>query len=337
MTPAKKHRGMARYRVKRLGFGFNQSSFAEDARAGLSSRPLTLSPKYLYDELGSKLFDAICLLPEYYVTRTESQVLACCADEMVAALPSPLRLVELGSGSSVKTRYLIEALLRRQPELEYVPIDVSESAIESSSRELLHLFPSLHIHAYVADYFDALEALALGASESAAHTLVLFLGSTIGNLDPPAGIDLLRRVHQMLASQDALLLGADLKKSESVLVPAYDDALGVTAAFNLNLLVRINQELGGDADLRRFAHQARYNEEAGRMEMHLVSRQAQRLTIRALDLEVELAAGESIHTESSYKFDLDQLRQMGREAGFALERSWFDPQRWFSENLLVNR
>jgi L-histidine N-alpha-methyltransferase len=309
-------------------------TFAEDVRAGLTAHPKVLYPKYFYDELGSRLFEAITALPEYYPTRAEAEILRGHAGEIASAVSGggPVRLVELGSGDGQKTRLLIEALIARQGELEYLPIDISEAAVEASARELLAAYPELRVTAYVGEYQQALRAI---HPEPPVRTLVLFLGSTLGNLDPEERPPLLRDVRGLLAPGDAFLLGVDLKQSEDVLIPAYDDALGVTAAFNLNLLGRINRELGGEFDLASFRHRAVYNREAGRIEMHLESRRAQTVAIRSLGIEVSFEEGETIHTESSYKFDRDQIAALAAETGFELRRTWTDSGGRFASNLLV--
>jgi L-histidine Nalpha-methyltransferase len=311
-------------------------SFAEDVRRGLTASRKFLSPKYFYDTLGSRLFEAICELPEYYVTRAEAEVFRDHAGEIAAALRGRLRLVELGSGDAQKTRLLIEAVLARQGDLDYLPIDISRSAIEQSSDRLLGSYPELRVTAYVADYQTALRTLGREPLPPGAdRTLVLFLGSTIGNLDPQERVALLRDVRALLAPGDALLLGADLEKPEEVLIPAYDDALGVTAAFNLNLLVRINRELGGAFDLSAFRHRARYDRERGRIEMHVESLRDQTVPVRGLGIEVPFAAGETLHTESSYKFRLGQLTGLAEETGFSVRRVWYDSARRFGSHLLV--
>lgn len=306
-------------------------TFAEDVRAGLTAHPKVLYPKYFYDELGSRLFEAITALPEYYPTRTEAGILREHAGEIAGFLKGPVRLVELGSGDGQKTRLLLEALIARQGGLEYLPIDISAAAVEASARVLLAAYPDLRVTAYVGEYQQALRTV----QPSSDRTLVLFLGSTLGNLDPADRLPLLRDVRALLTPGEAFLLGVDLKKSEDVLIPAYDDPLGVTAAFNLNLLGRINRELGGAFDLTSFRHRALYNREAGRIEMHLESRCAQTVAIRSLGIEIPFETGETIHTESSYKFDLDQVAALARETGFELRRTWTDSGRRFSSNLLV--
>lgn len=305
-----------------------------------------LPPKYFYDDLGVHLFEAICHLPEYYLTRAESEILHEHVEEIIEACGvSPrdeIRLIELGNGSSDKTRHFIEALLRRQQQLRYVPIDISAASLEPASEELLNLYPQLRITAYAADYSTALQALARTSRIERPHpaqgderNVVLFLGSSIGNLDADESRALLHEVRGMLHAGDALLLGADLKKADSVLVPAYDDGLGVTAAFNLNLLVRINRELGGEFDVKRFKHRAIYDEQHGRIEMHLVSREKQRVRINVIDLEASFDDGETIHTENSYKYDLQILSELARDTRFNLEKTWFDRKQRFSFNLFA--
>jgi L-histidine N-alpha-methyltransferase len=329
-----------RLRLKRVD-GTPARSFGDEVRAGLTGSPKVLQPKYFYDELGSVLFTAICALPEYYLTRAEAEILHSRAGEIAASLTGPVRLVELGSGDGRKTRLLIDALLARQGRLDYFPIDISRSALEVSSQELLSTYPNLRVTAWVGEYHLGLRAIReqdeRRPENSPRRTLALFLGSTIGNLAPEERVALLGHVRGMLAPGDALLLGADLKKDEKVLVAAYDDELGVTAAFDLNVLSRINRELGGGFDLRSFRHLARWNETEGRIEMHLESRKDQTVPIRDLDLEVPFRAGETIHTESSYKFDLDQISALADQTGFALVRTWHDAARRFSSNLLVAR
>ncbi|HKS40906.1 MAG TPA: L-histidine N(alpha)-methyltransferase [Blastocatellia bacterium] len=322
-----------RLTMRRLAQGGNPDAFADDVRRGLTAKPKILFPKYFYDDLGSKLFEAICRLPEYYLTRAEREILSHHAREIADSIEGPVRLIELGSGSAEKTRYLIEALLERQKELHYLPIDISDESLESSSRELLKAYPELRITAYASDYFTALRAIA--ETDSSQRTIALFLGSNIGNLDPEEAQDFFREVRNVLRPTDALLVGADLKKSAAVLVPAYDDPLGVTAAFNLNLLVRINRELGGQFDIKKFEHRAIYNEELGRVELYLVSLARQTVRIQAIDVEASFEEGETIYTESSYKFDLERLAELARAPGFSLEQTWFDSARRFSFNLFV--
>lgn len=328
----------SRLTINYLAEGGDSNAFASDVRKGLSSESKSLSPKYFYDELGSRLFEAICWLPEYYLTRAEGEILQSNADEIVSSVAGPVRLLELGSGSADKTRYLIEALLERQPALHYVPVDISDSSLELSSQRLLRLYPGLRITAFAADYFTALQALATRVpADPDCRTVALFLGSNIGNFGRDESGEFMRAVRRLLKPNDALLLGADLKKSPDILIPAYDDALGVTAAFNLNLLSRINRELDGDFDVKQFQHRATYNEEHGRIEIRLVSLNRQIVRIRGIDLEITFEQGETIRTENSYKFDLEQLSAIANEAGFVRARTWLDKAHLFSFNLFVAR
>jgi L-histidine N-alpha-methyltransferase len=325
-----------RLRLSHVGAARVASTFAEDVRRGLTAPSKFLYPKYFYDELGSRLFEAITALPEYYPTRAEAEILRDHAGEIVAALGGPVWLLELGSGDGQKTRLVIEALLARQGTLEYVPVDISESAVEVSSRSLLTSYSDLRITGYVGEYHRALRRIKEDR-RAPGLTLVLFLGSTLGNLDPEERRVLLREVRALLNPGEGFLLGVDLKKPESVLIPAYDDALGVTAAFNLNLLVRVNRELGGEFDLHAFRHRALYNQREGRVEMHLESRRAQTVAVRELGLEVPFAEGETIHTESSYKFDREQLAALAADTGFEVRKTWTDSGERFASNLLVAR
>ena len=308
-----------------------QADFARDVLAGLSAQPKHLFPKYLYDALGSQLFEAICHVDEYYLTRTEHEILTRYAEEIVASVPDCRTLIELGSGSAQKTRKIIEALMRRQDELLFIPVDISASALEESSRSLLQAYPRLKIRAYAADYFDGLTAL---QPLNSGPALVLFLGSNIGNFESAEAITFLRAIRRVLRKEDALLLGADLKKDRATLEAAYNDSLGVTRAFIVNELARINRELGGDFDLWAFGLRSVYNEAAGRVEVYVESLRAQTVTVRGLDLSLSLEAGERIHMEQSYKYSLEELAAMANQSGFELTRTWLDDQSRFSSNLL---
>ena len=308
------------------------TGFAEDVRNGLSARPKRFLPKYFYDELGSQLFEAICLTPEYYLTRAENEILARYADQIVASVDGHKTLVEMGSGSASKTRLIIEALLRLQSELVFMPVDISATALENSSRILLQSYPGLRIEAYAADYFAGLAEL---GKKPRARTLALFLGSNISNFDRDEANRFLRAMRNVLQKGDALLLGADLKKVPAILEAAYNDALGVTSAFNLNVLARINRELAGTFDLRSFQHRAFYNEELGRIEIYIESLANQLVRIGKLDLEVEFSAGELIHTENSYKYDKAGIAKLAAQTRFELSRTWLDSQERFSSNLLL--
>lgn len=333
-----------------------RTGLAEDVRNGLTGPQKRFLPKYFYDALGSQLFDAICLLPEYYLTRAEDEILRQYADEIVASVEGDKTLLEMGSGSASKTRLIIEALLREQEELLFMPVDISATALENSSRILLQSYPRLRIEAYAADYFAGLAEMAKnepgktaltevnridkgfrqsGREPDRGRTLALFLGSNISNFDTEEALRFLNAMRGVLHKGDALLLGADLKKDAATLEAAYNDALGVTSAFNLNVLARINRELGGNFDLHKFKHHAFYNEEEGRIEIYIQSLENQRVRIEQLDLEVEFAEGELIHTENSYKFDKAGIERLASETGFVLTRNWVDSQGRFSSNLLM--
>src|SRR5215207_9695755 len=329
-----------RLRVHRLTAAV-ADDFAADVRRGLTAPGKFLLPKYFYDDLGSRLFDAICLLPEYYLTRAEDEIFARHAADIVEAAAGAdgdgarrLSLLELGSGSATKTRRIIEALVGRQGRLVYVPVDISPAALEESARLLLQSYPSLRVEAYAGDYAAALPRLREHVEEDA-RALVLFLGSNIGNFDPAEARSLLRALRLALRAGDRVLVGADLKKDKGTLEAAYDDALGVTAAFNLNLLARINRELGADFDPRRFRHVAVYDEAAGRVEMHLESTRAQTVHVNSLGLTVTFEGGERVHTENSYKYDLGGLLDLAAATGFRSTNTWLDEAERFSSNLFV--
>jgi len=306
----------------------------DEVRAGLTARPKTLPTKYLYDDLGSALFEVICLLPEYYLTRSEAAILRAHARDIVAAAGDTLEIVELGSGTATKTRLLLDAALARQGTLRYSPIDISRSALDQTVHALNAEYPAISVDPQVADYFDGLRRFSRNGVE---RTLVLFLGSNIGNFEPYEARRTLSAVRETLRPGDSLLMGADMKKDTAVLEAAYNDKLGVTAAFNKNLLLRINRELGGHFDLDSFRHRAKYNPAEGRVEMHLVSDMAQDVAIDALDMTVHFEPGESIHTESSYKYDPKQVEALADETGFKVAETWTDPAKTFTSNLLVAR
>ncbi|GBC84055.1 Histidine N-alpha-methyltransferase [bacterium HR11] len=315
-----------------------RARFARDVRAGLTATPKYLPCRYFYDDEGCRLFQAICELPEYYLTRTELAILKARVGEILRQLPPAVVLVELGSGDARKTRVLIEALLQRQASLLYVPVDISRTALVESARDLLRAYPGLTVTAVAAEYDDGLPYIAeiAGGRAGAGRPplLVLWLGSSIGNFDPPDAVAFLRRVRPIMTPADAFLVGMDLHKDRAVLEPAYDDAQGVTARFNRNLLARINRELGGRFDVRAFRHRAFYNEARRRIEMHLVSERDQRVAVEALGLEVAFTAGEAVHTENSYKYTFEDIDAITGAAGFRLAGQWLDERRYFSVNLL---
>jgi L-histidine Nalpha-methyltransferase len=311
------------------------SEFAADVREGLlKPQQRELPSKYLYDEVGSALFEAICVLPEYGLTRADARLLQKHAGEIVDRLPSPVLVAELGSGSGKKTRWILEALSRRQ-KTYYFPIEISPSALEACEKELGQI-DLVSIVGYEQPYIEGLRAVAQGRDEGD-HLLVLFLGSTVGNFDRPAGEEFLREVRRRLQPEDALLLGTDLEKDIPTQLRAYDDPAGVTAAFNLNLLARINRELGGDFDLATFRHEARWNAVERRIEMHLRSERRQTVRIRAANLRLVLNEGETIWTESSHKYRAAEVLEMAERTGFRCEGQWIDGEWAFAQNLLVVR
>ena len=302
---------------------------AYEVREGLAATPKHLPCKLLYDEIGSALFEAITELPEYYLTRTERDILETYAAEIVEQAGPGLTLVELGAGTATKTSVLIEELLRRQPRALFYPIDVSPSALSEGARQLGERFPGLRVNPILADYTGGVPAL----SRILGRKLVLYIGSSIGNFEPCQSIQMLRRIRRSLRSGDALLLGADYAKSPKVLLPAYNDAQGVTAAFSRNILARLNRELDADFDLERFRHLALWNRRASRMEIYLESTAPQSVFIAALDLDLSFAAGERIHTENSYKYTDAMIQTILRDSGFRLEQSWRDRRNWFGVHL----
>jgi len=307
--------------------------FAADVRAGLA-RPgqKELPSKYLYDDVGSALFEVISHLSEYGLTRADERLLQRHVSEIVERLDAPVAVAELGSGSGKKTRWILEALSRRQRTF-YYPVEISRSALLMCQRELSDI-DSLSIVGFEREYLDGLLEVA-AHRQRGQHLFVLFLGSTIGNFDRPAGVKFLAEVRRILEPGDSLLLGTDLEKSSAQLLKAYDDELGVTAAFNLNLLARINRELDADFDLGQFVHTARINPEARSVEMHLRSKRRQTVRIPAADLRVEFLEGETIWTESSHKYSVDEVFQMARNAGFSCQAQWIDEQWPFAESLLI--
>jgi dimethylhistidine N-methyltransferase len=301
-------------------------ALADAVRRGLESRPRTLPWTFFYDEAGSRLFEAICRLPEYYLTRTEDAILRAHAGAMVDGWTRSPALVELGSGSASKTRRLIGAALKRYGRIHYVPIDVSPTALVESAEALVSQFPDLRVTAFAASYRGALQGV---AARVGGPRLWIFLGSSLGNYAADEAVALLAELAAAMGPDDRLLLGTDLVKDPAVLEAAYDDAQGVTAQFNLNLLVRINRELGADFDLDQFAHRAVYRADVARVEMHLVSRADQVVQVPGANLSVHFFEGETIHTENSHKYTPETLAALAARAGFAEEAAWTDPRGFF--------
>ncbi len=350
-----------RFRLIATSSSNRLAAFARDVRQGLTCLPKHLACCYFYDGEGSMLFEEICQLPEYYLTRAEREILEARAGEIAAQLPAGVTLVELGGGSAVKTRLLIEALLRRhdvvarshdvvarspdhatgchgretvpqQWTLRYVPIDICSAMLEKSALKLVEDYAGLEVLAVAAEYREGLRHL---QAETGQSKLILWLGSNVGNYHRPEAADFLRQVRQTMTAGDTLLIGIDLRKDRAVLERAYDDTQGVTADFNLNLLARINRELGGHFDLDAFRHRAIYDEEHGRIEMYLVSRRAQQVRIDSLSLEISLQAGEAIHTENSYKYSSAEIEALASAAGLRITAQWLDSQERFSVNLMA--
>lgn len=291
-----------------------------------------LPSMYLYDEVGTALFEAITLLPEYGLTRAELRLLSRHAGAMIEKFPPPVAVVELGSGSGRKTRWILEALADREP-VAYFPIDVSAAALLKCRQELGNL-GAVSMVGLERSYLEGLQEAA--ARRGPDQTLlVLFLGSSIGNFDPPAAENFLRDIRRHVKPGDALLLGTDVEKSIDAMLLAYDDPTGVTAAFNLNLLARINRELGGDFLLPNFEHEIRYQKTHRRIEMHLRSTRNQTVSIRKADFTCSLREGETIWTEACHKFRVEDIPGLARRTGFLCHSQWLDTEWAFAENLLI--
>jgi len=304
-----------------------RGTLARDARRGLTAARKSLPSKYFYDGRGSRLFDAICDTPEYYLTRVDTELLRRHADELVA-LVRPTDVIELGAGGAQKTRLLLDALMRAGGDVRYVPMDVSESHLLQTAEALRGEYPALRVHGIAGDYERHLERIPPGE-----RRLVLFLGSTIGNLTPAEATAFVSRLARCLAPGDAILIGMDLVKPEAVLHAAYNDAAGLTAEFNRNALRVINRELDGDFDPEAFEHVAFFDADRARVEMHLRATRAHRVRLRALGLEVAFDRGETIHTEISRKFRRADAEQLYAAAGCTLERWWSDERGYFGEAL----
>jgi dimethylhistidine N-methyltransferase len=309
------------------------SDGAADVIGGLRATPKTLPSRFFYDDRGSDLFDRICDLPEYYPTRTEEAILQAAAAE-IAALTGPAELVEFGSGSGRKTRLLIEAAAARGHDLFYLPIDVSEGALAASARELRATFPELEIWGLAGTYEQALADL---PPRALARRLALFLGSTIGNLNDAECADFLDRVRDGLEAGDFFLVGCDLRKPVEILEAAYNDAAGVTADFNRNILRHLNRRYDGNFAPDRFVHRARYNTAEHQIEMLLISQAEQRAALRRLDLSVSFDAGEEVRTEISRKFDLAAFVALFAKHGFKAVEGWRDERDWFAVTLFEAR
>lgn len=303
---------------------------AREVLRGLTSCPKQLPPKLFYDAAGSALFERITELPEYYLTATEQSIFERYAREMVHAAGDASTIIELGAGTAKKTMLVLRAALALHRGVTFVPVDVSAFALKAAQHRVRTELPQIVVQPLNLDYTEHSPALALLPG----HRLVLYIGSSIGNFEPMAASALLRRLRSWLAPGDSLLLGTDMRKPAGVLLPAYDDASGVTAQFNLNILARINREFDADFDLERFEHCVTWNDRHSRIEMHLMSRIHHFVNIRALEISVPFAAGETIHTENSYKFTPPMIEAMSANGGFHIEQSWSDERNWFTVSLL---
>ena len=304
-------------------------AYTDEVVHGLTSRPKTLPCKLLYDDRGSALFEAITRLPEYYLTRTELDILRQRSREIAQAVGSPVSIVELGAGTATKTGTLLRAFARRQMRLKYFPVDISPGALVDAKERIKDECANVLIRPVVADFSDGFHFL----REISGPKLVLYLGSSIGNFEWNDAVAMLSRVREQLMPGDALLLGTDMVKPAEILVPAYDDAQGVTATFSKNILMRLNRELGADFDLDSFRHVAEWVPSRSRMEIFLESMCAQTVTLPTAHLTIRFRAGERIHTENSHKYTLEMIERMLCFSGFKLEKTWFDKREWFGLNL----
>lgn len=314
-----------RLSVFRVGNGNGKNTFAEDVSYGLTSFPKGLHPKYFYDSKGSELFERICETPEYYLTRRESSILEKSAPEIAGMNSDKKVIVELGSGSSLKTRYILSSFINNSGRITYIPIDVSDILIESA-KSLLNDFEGLNIKGIISEYEEALEVVNEVVEEP---KIIVFLGSSIGNFTQLEARELISAISSVMEKDDVFLIGFDLVKNINVLNSAYDDAQGITAKFNLNLLERINNELGGNFDLTKFEHKAFFNEDESRVEMHLVSLEEQEVYIKDIDETIRFDKGETIHTENSYKFTDEMIDELASSAGLRVDRIWKDKNNWF--------
>ncbi|WP_074745856.1 L-histidine N(alpha)-methyltransferase [Nitrosospira multiformis] len=305
-------------------------SIAQDVLEGLSRTPKSLPPKLLYDAAGSALFEQITCLPEYYPTRTEAGILTVHAEEICSHLRRNVSVSELGAGTATKTRILLRSLVQRQFGVNYFPLDVSDTALQLAKDEVESELSKVKVHPQVGD-FDNLTFL----EHQTPPRLVLYIGSSIGNLENDAAITLLQNIARNLSTGDKLLLGADLVKDINVMHAAYNDDAGVTALFNKNLLVRINRELSGHFDPESFCHISFWNEAESRIELHLESAYRQAIRIDTLDMTFHFDQGERIHTENSYKYTVEHLENLLRSGGFQVEHTWTDPDSWFAVSLGV--
>lgn len=321
-----------RYISQEYGQVLPDPAVASAVLDGLSRMPKCLPPRLLYDARGSALFEQITCLPEYYPTRTEAAILTTHADEICNRLGRNVSVGELGAGTATKTRILLRSLLQRQCSVDYFPLDVSDAALQVAKDEMEEELQAIRVHPQIGGFED----LAFLRQQSSPR-LILYIGSSIGNLDQKEAIALLQNVALQLSPGDQLLLGADLVKDGGVLHAAYNDSAGITAKFNKNLLARINRELGGHFKADAFRHISFWNEDASRVELHLESTRPQSVRVDALDTTLAFGQGERIHTENSYKYTVEGLEHLLRDGGFEVEHIWTDPDRWFAVCLAIVR
>lgn len=314
-----------RLTIYTVSIGSYKNTFAEDVKEGLSAEQKYLLPKYFYDNTGSSLFELICETEEYYVTRTEASILEKYSDEIAGLNIGKRHIVELGSGSSVKTKYILSSFIRNNGNIIYHPIDVSEILVQGSNA-LLNEFEGLTIHGTIGEYEESLQVINEVVVEP---KMIVFLGSSIGNFSPSDAHKLIAHISSCMNENDTLLIGFDVVKDIEILNAAYDDDTGITAKFNMNLLERINNELGGNFNTESFSHSAFFNSELSRVEMHLVSEKDQKVTIKDIDTTVRFGKSESIHTENSYKFTRGMISELASSAGLTVAAQWNDNRNYF--------
>ena len=307
-----------------------QKTFAEELSQSIRKKQKSINPKFFYDQKGSELFEKICTIPEYYLTRSEISILNHLDGKLQPHLHGDFRLVELGSGSSQKTRILIDILTKLQNHVEYFPIDISK-ILKSSSITLQSDYKKLHITGIIDNYESGLEFI---KNYDDMKNLIVFLGSSFGNFEPESGINFLRRINSLMKKDDLFLIGLDLVKNKDMLRSAYDDSQGITSQFNLNILSRINSELRGNFDKHKFTHYVVYDESKQKIEMYLRSLIKQTVEIPNADLTLEIDENELIHTENSYKYTIQQIEQMFTTSGFLIRDIWYDENGYFCSVLL---
>lgn len=303
-----------------------EQTFAQEIASSLNNSSKFISPKFFYNDKGSQLFEKICDLPEYYLTRTEIKILKQIQDDLGTFLTDNMRLVELGSGSSVKTRLILDIFDKIQDKIEYFPIDISD-ILKDGCQDLLSDYENLHVTGIIDTYHGGLEFIKHFDENP---NLIIFLGSSFGNFTPHDGINFLKKINSAMKESDFFLIGLDLVKEKQVLENAYDDSKGITAKFNLNVLSRINDELDADFELKNFSHHAVFNESKQRIEMYLKSKSQQKISIQKSNLEIELQEDELIHTEHSHKYTIPQIEKMFDETGFEINRIWQDEKRHYA-------